>query len=116
MVHVVNHHLLLLEDSQVGGIVLILQVLNDLSQDEHFGALVVEELFKLGGALLQQLVLLLKLLLKNRGSTASLLLIALRIARRNQGCHDLFVGIHNIFQVLHFVSQVFVLLGQKLDL
>jgi len=65
MVHIVNHHLLLLEDSQIRGIVLILEVLNDLSQDEHFGTFVVEQLFKLGGALLEDLVLLLELLFKN---------------------------------------------------
>ena len=42
MIHVINHHLLLLENSQVCSIVLVLQILNDLSHDEHFGAFVLK--------------------------------------------------------------------------
>ena len=42
MIHVINHHLFLLENSQVCSIVLVLQILNDLSHDEHFGAFVLE--------------------------------------------------------------------------
>lgn len=42
VIHVVNHDLLLLLHGQISCIVLVLEILNDLSHDEYLGAIVIE--------------------------------------------------------------------------
>jgi len=83
VVHVVNHDLLLLLHGQISCIVLVLEILNDLSHDEYLGAIVIKLLLKLGVTFLEKLYLLLELLFKD-GSSAGLFLIVFVAASRNQ--------------------------------